>query len=53
MSIDEKEFDKAVRALLNTRRPPKRKIPQPTKRDLKRRFRLEIVRGKPRMVEVK
>lgn len=52
MSIDEKEFDNAIRAVVSLPRV-KCKIPQPTKRDLKRRFKLVMVRGKPRMVEVK
>jgi len=50
--ISEDELKAAVRAVLSAPRA-KRKIPQPTKRDLKRRFRIDIVRGKPRMVEVK
>jgi len=49
--IDERKLKEGVRAMLSAR-PTKGKIPQPTKRNLKRRFRLEVVRGKPRMVEV-
>jgi len=39
MPIDEKEFDKAARAVMSLP-PAKRKLPQLTKRDLKRRFKL-------------
>jgi len=49
---DEAKLKEGVRALLSAR-PPKHKISQPTKRDIKRRFKLVTVRGKPRMVEVK
>lgn len=52
MSIDEKELDRAIRAVMALTRV-KGKTPQPTKRDFERRFRLEIVRGKPRMAGVK
>lgn len=50
--ISEDELKAAVRAVLSTPRA-KGKIPQPTKRDLKRRFKLVMVRDKSRMVEVK
>lgn len=49
--IDERKLKEGVRAMLSAR-PTKGKIPQPTQRNLKRRFRMEIVRGKRRMVEV-
>lgn len=50
--INEDQLKEAVRAVLGAPRV-KRKIPPPTKRDLNRRFKLTMVRGKPRMVEVK
>jgi len=38
---DRDKLDEGVRALLSAP-PAKGKVPQPTKRDLKRRFRLEV-----------
>lgn len=49
--MNEKQFAEAVRAVM-TRPPAKGKLPRPTKRDLKRRFKLKVVRGKPQIVEV-
>lgn len=50
--MSEKQFAEAVRAVM-TRPPAKDRPPRPTKRDIKRRFKLKIVRGKPQMVEIK
>lgn len=50
--MNEKQLAEAVRAVM-TRPPAKDKPPRPTKCDLKRRFKLKTVPGKPQMAEIK
>jgi len=50
--MNEKQLAEAVRAVMLSR-PTKDKPPPPTKRDLKRRFKLKVARGKPQITEAK
>jgi len=51
--MNEKQLAEAVRAVMSSRPAKDNPPPRPTKRDLKRRFKLKVVRGKPQMTEIK
>lgn len=51
--MNQKQLDKAAKALLNMGPVPHKRPPKPTKKDLERKFKMKVDRsGKPSIVEV-
>ena len=51
--MNQKQLDKAAKALLNMGPVPRKRPSKPTKKDLERKFKMKVDRkGKPSIVEV-